>query len=142
MATDCRTILERASIKFPFLIGLEDIQELIEYVCENLPGRANYHAGFHHSVGVSFTTAGEVYRQRGTIDLAGMIARSDGSAFDSFVCEVLSGQKDTSKFGALTFQTIHGYDNESEYGSETLKLWGDVRIHVNSYFQRRDNLSL
>lgn len=126
-------IAKRSTIRFPEPISLEETEKLIGYVCENLPGRANYHAGYHMSTGKSLTERDQFYSQRGTVDLAGMISRHDGTAFDGFNCAI-SREGDTSKFEALVFQTTPGYDSESEYGEGTLELWDDVRNFVQKYF--------
>ncbi|VVB78374.1 Uncharacterised protein [uncultured archaeon] len=130
-----REIWKKAAIGFPEPIGFEETQELIDYICKNLPGRANYHAGYHQSVGESLVKKGEFFNQRGTVDLAGMITRSDNSAFDGFNC-LISRQEDTSNFEALAFQVIPGYD-ESDYNPEVLRLWDDVRRYVGNYFKQR-----
>lgn len=129
-------ILEMATIRFPEEIGLEEAQEMVYYVLKKLPGRAHYHCGYHMSAGKSFEYD-SFYSQRGTVDIAGMITREDGSAFDGFN-GIISRGEDTSKFAGMRFSVVPGWDL-SEYRREVLNLWSDVRKYVNEYFQEKKN---
>jgi hypothetical protein len=128
-------LLGRANIEFLRPIGLEETQELIDYVCRNLPERVNYHASYHMSAGQSFQDKNEFFSQRGTVYLVGMISRGDGSAFDGFNCIISREQEDTSRFGRFSFQTIPGND-ESDHDPQALVLWDDVRRLIGQYFER------
>ena len=122
-------VMQRNTIEFDPPLILEDVEELLVYVAKHLPAKISYDACYGSYInGYSRNNKGP--RMQGG-SVKGTIRKKDDATFDQFEFE-LANKKPLSA-GSMHFFTVPGWEL-NEYRPEVVKLWDDVRILVDKYF--------
>jgi hypothetical protein len=119
-------VMERITIEFPEHIPLNQMIELLDYICDTMP------AGVSYQVHYFAQKQGKEKRSRGSGSIAGQIRHNEKLAsFDCF--ETVQSDKDYTLVGGMRFAMIPDYEL-SEYRPEAIQLWDDIRERVDYYF--------
>ncbi len=126
-------IEEESSITLPYPINLEEAKKFLFYIAIELPANMLYTVSYSINL-THMKPSGGIKDYEGTVKINGTIQpfKPDFSS-DSFTLEP-DVYKDSSKMKRIKFETIPGYIDLSDYGSEIINLWREVRRLTNEYF--------
>jgi hypothetical protein len=129
-------VIERSTIQFAKPLSLKETEGLLFHIAKNLPGDVNYQASHGEMITSLTPLKGKTCRERRSVSIWGTIYRKNSTLdYDSFECKMLNNN--SLLFGSINFVLIPGYEFE-EYRPGVVKLWGDVREQVSSYFKKEN----
>ena len=133
--TELEDLIEKSTINLGItgFTDLSDVENLLRYIAERLPGRIDYKASYRKNLSSSPKEASE-----GEKGLDGGISRI-GKDYE-FTFFSMTYELSNRRFTEIKFQTIPGYSLEEHRPGER-QLWGDVRGVVEEYIQKYIKIS-
>ncbi|MEK6885468.1 MAG: hypothetical protein AABX17_00720 [Nanoarchaeota archaeon] len=124
-------LIQRATIRFPRAVSLNETEDVLKFVAKKLPANVNWTSQYYKNI--FHTPERKFLTESGSVSLTAMITSlKTPFAVDTF--ETLRFDRDSSRIEGLRATLIPGYDLISEYRSEAVQLWDNVRKQTKAYF--------
>ncbi|KYK25413.1 hypothetical protein AYK26_06105 [Euryarchaeota archaeon SM23-78] len=125
-------VMEKSSIRFPWLLNRQETEELLELIAQNLPGRVNYEISVLKEMQGE---PGEVVKEESKLSITGEI-KDLRNVLAENKFEAVLDEKDSGLVKEIRFHKVPGW-KFTDYNKAIRDLWNNVWQITRQYFDER-----